>query len=272
MGYPYSFMRWLQSLTFWNWNLGNHMTKLHFAITGNTLLLTTLLLATSNSMAQADFNGAWTVYRNSPVTGAIAAPTATLKLTPHAQAAYRDYRSIIDGTDYAPGNACVGYGMPDSMLSSGVYPMEIIQRPEQMLVIYESHSEIRRFPIGDVARNPSDLFPERNGHSTARWEGDRLIVETSRLKTQVDTRYPHSNQATIREVYYLDEPLEDGTRVLAAELTMHDPLWLEEPFVTTKRWQELKNYHVLTYECSEPKWLDEMEQLYEAAGLTMVQE
>jgi hypothetical protein len=237
-----------------------------------SLVMAALLLAATAATAQPDFSGAWTVYRNTAVTGAIAAPTATLKLKPEAAAAAADYRSIIDGTNYAPGNACVGYGMPDSMLSSGVYPMEILQRPDQVFVIYESHTEIRRLFLGDAARDPAQFFPERNGYSTARWEGDRLIVETSRLKTQVDTRYPHSSEATIREVYYLDTPLEDGTRVLTAELTMNDPLWLEEPFVATKRWQELKDYHVLSYECSEPKWLDEMEQLYEAKGLEMVQE
>jgi hypothetical protein len=80
------------------------------------------------------------------------------------------------------------------------------------------------------------------------------------------------NRATIREVYYLDDPLEDGTRVLVNELTMTDPAWLEETFSTVKRWQELSEYHVLTYECTEPKWLDEIEGLYEAAGLDMVQE
>ena len=158
------------------------------------------------------------------------------------------------------------------MLRSGGYPMEIIQRPEQLFVIYEAHNEIRRIYIGDEARDPSDFFPERNGYSTAHWEGDRLIVETTRLKTQVDSRYPHSNQATIREEYYLGEPLADGTRVLVNELTMTDPAWLEEPFSTVKRWQAFSDYHVLTYECSEPKWLDEMEGLYREAGLEMVQE
>ena len=162
--------------------------------------------------------------------------------------------------------------MPGSMLGSGGYPMEILQRPEQLFVVYEAHNEIRRIYIGDEAENPDNFFPERNGYSSAHWEGDRLIVETSRLKTQVDSRYPHSNQATIRVEYYFDEPLEDGTRVLAADLTMVDPLWLEEPLVTTKRWQELDNYHVLTYECTEPLWLDEMEGLYEEAGLEMIQE
>ncbi len=230
------------------------------------------LFASALAQAQPDFSGAWTTYRGTVGAGAFAAPQGEMKLTPQAEAARRDYLSITDGTDYAPGNSCVGYGMPASMLGSGGYPMEIIQRPEQLFVIYEAHNEIRRIYIGDEARDPAKFFPERNGYSTARWEGDRLIVETTRLKTQVDTRYPHSNQATVREEYYLDEPLPDGTRVLAAELTMHDPLWLEEPFVTTKRWQQLADYHVLTYECSEPKWLDELEELYRDANLPFVQE
>ena len=62
----------------------------------------------------------------------------------------------------------------------------------------------------------------------------------------------------------------DGTRVLVNELTMTDPAWLAEPFTTVKRWQQMKDYHVVSYECSEPKWLDELEGLYKKAGLPMV--
>ena len=158
---------------------------------------------------QPDFSGAWTTFRGSGGAGAFAAPQGEIKLTEQAQAARKDYLSVTQGTNHAPGNSCVGYGMPASVLGSGGYPMEIIQRPEQLFVIYEAHSEIRRIYIGNAAGDPQKFFPERNGYSTARWEGDRLIVETTRLKTQVDTRYPHSDQATIREVYYLDKPLED---------------------------------------------------------------
>ena len=219
-----------------------------------------------------DFSGAWTTYRGGGGAGAFSAPQSEIKLTEKAQAARKDYLSVTEGTNHGPGNSCVGYGMPASVLGSGGYPMEIVQRPEQLFVIYEAHNEIRRIYIGGEAGDPKQFFPERNGYSIARWEGDRLIVETTRLKTQVDTRYPHSDQATIREVYYLDKPLDDGTRVLVNELTMTDPAWLAEPFKAVKRWQELKGYHVLTYECSEPKWLDELEGLYEAAGLEVVQQ
>lgn len=223
--------------------------------------------------AHPDFSGAWTTYRGNPgVAGGPSRSQVELKLTPVAEQARQDFISVTEGTNYGSGNACVGYGMPASMLGSGGYPMEIIQRPEQLFVIYEAHSEMRRFYIDDEAQDPATFFPERNGYSTAHWEGDRLIVETTRLKTQVDSRYPHSHQATIREEYYFDEPLADGTPVLAADLTMTDPLWWEEPLVTTKRWQALSDYHVLAYECTEPKWLDEMEMLYKKAGLEMVQE
>lgn len=219
-----------------------------------------------------DFTGAWTTYRAANVAGAFTAPGGQPQLTAEAEKARDDFVSVTEGTNHGAGNSCVGGGMPSSMLGSGGYPMEIIQRPEQMFVLYEAHSEIRRIYIGDEAGDPADFFPERNGYSTARWEGDRLIVETTNLKTQVDSRYPHSHEATIHEEYYLGEPAENGARVLVAEMTMTDPLWLEEPFTTTKRWQEMDDYHVLTYECAEPKWLDEMEGLYEEAGLEMVQE
>ncbi len=233
------------------------------------LLITSMCV---NAADKPDFSGAWTTYRGNGGAGAFTAPQTQLKLKPAAEKARQEFISITEGTNHGAGNSCVGGGMPSSMLGSGGYPMEIIQRPEQLFVIYEAHNEIRRFYLGDEAGDPESFFRERNGYSTAHWEGDRLIVETTRLKTQVDTRYPHSEQATIREEYYFDTPLDDGTKVLAADLVMTDPLWLEEPFVTTKRWQAMDDYHVMTYECTEPLWLDEMEELYEEAGLEMIQQ
>ncbi len=232
------------------------------------------VLAASVAQAQEhpDFSGAWTTFRGTQQAGAFSAPPGGPKLTPAATAAVADYQTVTMGTDYSPGNACVGGGMPSSMLGSGGYPMEIVQRPEQLFVVYEAHSEMRRLFIGDEAQDPANFFPERNGYSTAHWEGDRLIVETVNLKTQVDSRYPHSNQATIHEEYYFDTPMEDGTKVLAADMTLTDPLWLEEPFTTTKRWAAMADYHVVSYECPEPKWLDDLTRLYEEKGLKMVQE
>ena len=136
-----------------------------------------------------DFSGAWTTYRGNPgAPGGAFFMGPELKLTEEAEKARQDFISVTEGTNHGAGNSCVGSGMPGSMLGSGGYPMEILQRPEQLFVIYEAHNEIRRIYIGDEADDPSNYFPERNGYSSAHWEGDRLIVETTRLKTQVDSR------------------------------------------------------------------------------------
>ena len=86
-----------------------------------------------------------------------------------------------------------------SMIGSGGYPMEWIQRPEQATVIYEAHNEIRRIYIDQPAPNPRDLIPSRNGTSTGRWEGDALVVETFGLKEAIDQTSAHSDQAKIVE-------------------------------------------------------------------------
>ena len=39
--------------------------------------------------------------------------------------------------------------MPGSMLGSRGYPMEIHQRPEQIIIVYEAHAETRRVYLGE---------------------------------------------------------------------------------------------------------------------------
>jgi hypothetical protein len=138
--------------------------------------------------------------------------------------------------------------------------MEIIQRPDQVTIIYEAHNEIRRVYFGERVPAPEDVFPERNGRSVGRWEGDTLIVETDRLVEQVDTQYPHSDQAKIVERYRLTTE-SDGRKVLTASLTMSDPKFLKEPFMVEKKWQAVPNGRVMTYECTEPEWLDLLDRL-----------
>ena len=206
-----------------------------------------------------DFTGLWTMYRSGngpPSVGAGAQPS----LKQEAQAKVARYQKAISGTNYSPGAYCVGTGMPGSMLGSGGYPMEIMQRPEQINITYEAHGEMRRVYLGDRVANPRDVFPERNGYSVGRWEGDTLVVETDHLVEQVDQRYPHSAQARISERYRLTTE-EGGKKVIVATLMMVDPVYLTEPFTTEKKWQQVPNGRLMNYECTEPAWLDVLDRL-----------
>lgn len=207
-----------------------------------------------------DFTGVWTTYRSGGGPGAFNRDGgAQAKLTATAQQKVDAYRAVTEGTNHSPGAYCVGSGMPASMVGSGGYPMEIVEHPRQINITYEAHKEIRRVYIGDHGYNPDEIFPERNGFSVGHWEGDELVVETTNLEEQVDTRYPHSEQARIVERYSLG--MEDGKRVLTAQWTMTDPVYLEEPLSGEKKWQELPGGRLMNYNCTEPQWQDIMERL-----------
>jgi hypothetical protein len=207
-----------------------------------------------------DFTGVWTNYRSGGGAGGGFGGGPAPSFKPEAAAKVEQYRRVTAGTNHSPGAYCVGTGMPGSMLGSGGYPMEIFQRPEQINITYEAHGEMRRVYFGDRVADPKDVFPERNGYSVGRWEGDTLVIETDHLVEQVDQRYAHSDQARVVERYRL--VTENGKKVISATLTLTDPEFLTEPFTTEKKWEEVPNGRLMNYECTEPNWLDVQERLF----------
>jgi hypothetical protein len=217
-------------------------------------------LAQAAETSKPDFSGVWTWNRENGGAGrADMAWPKDAPLKPEAKAKVAEYHSLVDPQGLTPGGACVGYGMPASMLGSGGYPMEWIQRPEQITVIYEAHSEIRRIYI-DQKPNPKDLIPSRNGTSFGRWEGDTLVVETLGLKEAVDQSSAHSDQATIVERYRLAKD-EKGRKVLTAEMTLTDPVFYTKPVSVTKKWLAVEGGKLLPYDCTEPQWEDLLDKL-----------
>jgi len=188
-------------------------------------------------------------------------------LRPAAKALVDDYKDLVAPAGDTPGGHCLGAGMPGSMLGSGGYPMEIVQHDELIVVIYEAHAEVRHIYLGAPVAE-EDLFPDRNGYSVGRWQGEKLVVETSHLKEGLDQRqYPHSDQATIVEEYELTTE-DDGTKVLVANMTMTDPVFYTEPVHAEKKWTFLPGVRLLPYECNEPLWEEYLDSLRQqrAAG------
>jgi hypothetical protein len=209
-----------------------------------------------------DLTGVWRTYSGAGAQGrggGARGAQPELPLRPEARAKIQEYQQLIAGTGDTPGGFCLGTGMPGSMMGSGGYPMEIIQRPDQITIIYEAHNEIRRVYLGNRIIPEKDRLPERNGYSTGKWEGATLVVETTKLNEQVDQRYPHSEKARIIERYTLSE--ENGQKVLTAQMTMTDPDFYTAPVTETKKWSIIPNGFLMTYECNEPAWLNRLEEL-----------
>lgn len=232
-----------------------------------TGLFAGLGFAQANSAGERpDLTGVWTNYRGQGGGQGRGGAQPELPLRPEAAAKIAEYRALVEPTGETPGGYCLGTGMPGSMLGSGGYPMEIIQRPDQITIVYEAHNEIRRVYLGDRVIPEADRLPERNGYSVGHWEGDTLVVDTAQLKEQLNQRFAHSDQARIVERYRLSE--ENGQKVLTAEMTLTDPVFYTEPVSDVKRWSIIPNGFLMTYECNEPAWLRRLEDLREASGST----
>jgi hypothetical protein len=212
-----------------------------------------------------DFTGVWTTYNEPGQAPVGRGGGPALPFTDAAKQKVARYQALVTPTGDTPGGYCLGTGMPGSMLGSGGYPMEIHQRPEQIIIVYEAHNEIRRVYLGDRIVPEGDRLPGRNGHSSGRWERNTLVVETTHLVEQVDQRYPHSDKARIVERYHLEKG-KGGEDVLVAEMTMTDPAFYTTPVTAVKKWARVPNGHLLPYECAEENWLKRLEELEAGAA------
>src|SRR3970282_1296480 len=100
------------------------------------------------------------------------------------------------------GQFCLSYGMP-GIAARPVYPVEIIERPDFVTIIYELQQQIRHVYL-NLDAVPDDVFPTRNGFSLGRWEDDTLVVETTDLIEWLHT-CPHRDAKRMLEGYTVRE-------------------------------------------------------------------
>ena len=120
----------------------------------------------------------------------------SVEMLPWAQKVY-EARSATYGHE-DPAVSCLPEG-PRAGLA-GLEPFRIVQTPYVSFFLYET-SPVRQV-FSDGRKPPVDPTPTWMGYSVARWEGDRLIVETSGYndKTWLDfTGHPHSEALRMTE-------------------------------------------------------------------------
>lgn len=144
---------------------------------------------------------------------------------------------------------CLPPGMP-AMMGMG-YGMEIMQGKDRITFFSEHQDALRRVYLD--GREPSAAVladPTYAGYSTGHWEGDTLVVETVALtdKSFIDSSSPHSDQMTVHERIRF---IERG--VLQDEITVDDPLALEEPWNITRTYRraDFPNDELREFACAE---------------------
>ena len=152
-------------------------------------------------------------------------------LTPWAMAKFEQAKPTFGPKSYTvadtndPVYQCYPPGTPRVYFHP--FPMEIIQLPDRVMMVFEYDHLIRQIWT-DGRGHRDDLSPSWMGDSIGHWDGDTLVVETTNFndKTWLDRRgVPHSEQLKLTE-----RIRRTGSDTLQIDLVMEDPVALTEPW------------------------------------------
>ena len=188
-----------------------------------------------------DLTGAWTNV-NAPGTAEWAIYTFSEQLpalTEWGQARFdaakpqRGPRGVPVAETDDPVYKCFPPGTPRIYLHP--FPMEIIQLPGRVLMVFEYDHLIRQI-YTDGREHRTDLAPSWMGDSIGHWEGETLVIETTNFndKTWIDRiAVPHSGQMRLIERLHVN-----AEGLLQIDMTAEDPVALEEPWKFSRTYRK----------------------------------
>jgi len=140
--------------------------------------------------------------------------TVEASFTDYALSARAGWDPLVDD----PALKCEPPGMPAMM--DGPYPIQFVDQGDSILVRLEEWDASRTIHM-QPDTDTSDQLPSHYGYSTGHWEGDTLVVRTTRVSAPYfdDLGTPFSPDAVIIERMTLSE---DQTR-MEYEATVTDP-------------------------------------------------
>lgn len=153
----------------------------------------------------------------------------------------------LSGKEYHPGFTCLPYGIPVSTLLSGV--TKVVQTQGLIVVMLESGG-VRQI-YTDGRKHMPDNNPSWFGYSTAKWQGDILIVDTIGFngRTWLDViGHPQSEKAHIIERLHRRD-----FGHMDAEITFDDPVWYSKPFTIKVTYLIQPDTDILEYYCENEK-------------------
>ena len=193
--------------------------------------------------ALPDWGGVWEIdWRNTRKSP----PRPEMKLTPEYQQKLDAYRKAQKKGENLQGEAanCVPPGLPGIM--SQPYPIEFLYQPDKVVMLTEAYMQYRHI-FTDGRPHPEDPDLTFHGHSTGRWEGETLVIDTVGLNpnTMLAPGIGHSEQLHITE--RIHRPDKDWLEI---ETTLTDPAVFTEPYTSTTSYRHLDD-EIREYICLE---------------------
>lgn len=152
---------------------------------------------------------------------------------------------------------CMPRGLPAIWLQNP-YSTLMIHTPDLLAQLYEVLNNWRVVHL-DGRSLPDYPEPLFHGNSTARWEGDTLVIESTGFDERtyiLPNGWFHSDELRVIERYS-----RPSMNYLIVQITVDDPKVLEEPWTSAPRRWTLGDGNVYEFYCTNNKELDELEEL-----------
>jgi hypothetical protein len=239
------------------------------------LLGIALLALPAPALAEPDFTGFWNLaFEGTPDpaliaklppdtvviedTGVVEFPEdeyGGLKLKPEALAHAQAWQPA---DEMALSRVC----LPPSIVYAiqGPFPFEVFQTPQLIVIKYEYFDQHRLVFMDGRAHPPADAPHSKMGHSTGRWDGDELVIDTTHIAASTITNngLDHSDGIHMVERYKLSP---DGMRIVATQW-FEDPAVLDNNGARVIHWAKQPGQYVYPYEC-DPSFALEYQQARE---------
>ena len=132
-----------------------------------------------------------------------------------------------------PESTCVGRPTPGMLVSSNLYPIEIIFNDDETITIRTDYYDETRIVYMDGREHPNSNERFQTGYSIGFWNGDTLVVDTRNFtdhRSPYQVGVPSGGQKHVVERYQL---IENGTRI-AVDFMLEDPQYIAEPLVHSR--------------------------------------
>jgi hypothetical protein len=208
------------------------------------LLVGALSLAALPAAAQSapDLNGFWINQYTPNLAQALGN-----KQPPFTATGAERWRTVDTAKD--PTGICLPPG--PSRAFTAPFPFILLQTRDTVAFLYE-YQTIWRTVFMDGRSHPADIadYPQFMGHSTGKWEGDTLVVDTVGIdeRTWLDTAgHEHSDKLHLTERF---KKMDDKT--IQYEVTFDDPVFFTKPWSITRKFTrgDAKD-RILPYTCTE---------------------
>jgi hypothetical protein len=203
-----------------------------------------------------DFSGVWTA-RNPPGARYFSYSFSATEpsMTPWAEERFKATKPSFGPRVFKDSNdpvnpttigalGCFPPGVPRIYLQP--FPMEIIQSPTRVLMLFEFDHQIRQIFL-DRKEHNTDLGATWNGDSIGHWEGDTLVVDTIGFndKTWVDRGgHPHSE-----DMHVMERIRRTAPDTLQISVTIEDPKAYTKPWGGTLTYQLRPTWHITEMAC-----------------------